>query len=182
MIIAKGRGNVDNWGVYHASANASPATGFLYLNGTQAFTVTSTQWNNTAPTSTVFSIGTDTRINQSTIGFVAYCFAEIAGFSKFSSYTGNGSTDGPFVYLGFRPKYILIKRSSAAGDNWNIMDSSRNTYNITNLELDANSTSVEQTGTSTTMAYMDFLSNGFKMRTTSAGGNASGSKIGRAHV
>ena len=74
MIIAKGRGNVDNWGVYHASANASPATGFLYLNGTQAFTVTSTQWNNTAPTSTVFSIGTDTRINQSTIGFVAYCW------------------------------------------------------------------------------------------------------------
>jgi len=172
MIIVKDRSTgVNDWQVYHSSLGATQR---IYLNLTNAANTSALGWNNTAPTSTVFSLGTSTNVNGAN-NYVAYCWAEIDGFSKFGSYTGNGSTDGVFVYLGFRPKYVLIKRSSAAGDNWNIMDSSRNTFNITNLELDANSNSIEQTGTSTTMAFMDFLSNGFKMRTTSAGGNASGS-------
>jgi hypothetical protein len=170
MIIAKGRGNVDNWPVYHASANASPATGHLLLNSTAAFTSTSSTWNNTAPSSTVFTVGTDTRINQNTITYVAYCWAEIAGFSKFGSYTGNGSTDGPFVYLGFRPKFLMWKRTDITS-NWNIEDSYREAYNSATSpnELYANLSNAEGTNGSPI-----FLSNGFKLTSTGAGYNASG--------
>ena len=158
-VIVKGRTNVDNWPVYQASANASPATGHLLLNTSAAFTSTSSTWNNTAPTSTVFTIGTDTRINQNTITYVAYCWAEIAGFSKFGSYTGNGSADGPFVYTGFRPKYILFKQSSAAGEHWIVFDSTRTTYNIMGVYLHPSLSNAESTFDSN-----DFLSNGFKIR------------------
>jgi hypothetical protein len=168
MIIAKGRGNVDNWPVYQASANASPATGHLLLNTTAAFTSTSTTWNNTAPTSTVFTVGTDTRINQNTIGYVAYCWAEIAGFSKFGSYVGNGSTDGTFVYTGFRPKYVLLK--STGVENWFVFDSSRNTYNVTTARLYPALSNAEDTNLNT----LDLLSNGFKFRDTNVAWNGSG--------
>lgn len=169
MIIAKGRGNVDNWPVYHASANTSPATGHLLLNSTGAFASTSSTWNNTAPTSTVFTVGTDTRINQNTIGYVAYCFAEVEGYSKFGSYTGNGSADGPFQYTGFRPKFILWKSSTDGARNWSVFDSSRNTYNVTNSYLLPNLSNAEGTSDA-----CDFLSNGFKWRSTDAGSNGSG--------
>jgi hypothetical protein len=172
MIIAKGRGNVDNWPVYHASANASPATGHLLLNTTAAFTSTSSSWNNTAPTSTVFSIGTDTRINQNTIGYVAYCFAEIAGFSKFGSYVGNTSTDGPFVYCGFRPKYLLVK--NITNYDWHVFDAARNTYNFTNSSLKPDTSGTEYTNND--VSY-DFLSNGFKVRGTDLALNANGNTM-----
>jgi hypothetical protein len=170
MIIAKGRGNVDNWPVYHASANASPATGHLLLNTTAAFTSTSTTWNNTAPTSTVFTVGTDTRINQNTITYVAYCWAEIAGFSKFGSYTGNGSGDGPFVFLGFRPKFIMLKSTTTAGSNWWIYDTSRSTYNAADSLLFPNLNIAEYSGG----VELDILSNGFKFRNFANDGNKSG--------
>jgi hypothetical protein len=171
MIIAKGRGNADNWPVYHASANASPATGHLLLNTTATFTSTSTTWNNTAPTSTVFTVGTDTRINQNTIGYVAYCWAEIAGFSRFGSYTGNGSTDGPFVYLGFRPKFILARDVSVSGQEWTIYDTSRSVYNQVGNKLSPDLNAVE----SVWAGPYDILSNGFKLRTTDIRENRSAS-------
>ena len=161
-IVVKGRTNVDNWPVYQASDNASPATGHLLLNTTAAFTSTSSTWNNTAPTSTVFTIGTDTRINQNTITYVAYCWAEIAGFSAFGSYTGNGSTDGTFVYTGFRPKFIMVKRSDA-GAGWGMIDTARGTFNSVTNYLQANDAVAEQTDN-----QFDILSNGFKCR---LGGN-----------
>jgi hypothetical protein len=102
-----------NWICYHASIGA---TVFLELNTTAAQNSDSTQFNNTAPTSTVFSVGSSGNTNQNTNGQVAYCFSEIAGYSRFGSYTGNGSTDGPFIFTGFRPKYVMIKKTSSTGN------------------------------------------------------------------
>jgi hypothetical protein len=169
-IIVKTRNAVDNWAVYHSSTGA---TQYLQLNDTDASASSITLWNDTSPTSTVFSVGTNNDVNAGARTYVAYCWAEIAGFSKFGSYTGNGSADGVFVYTGFRPKYLMVKSSSAVG-NWPIVDTSRNTYNVTNLSIEANNSDAEQTGTASTMPNMDLLSNGFKLRTTSAGGNGSG--------
>jgi hypothetical protein len=158
-----------NWGVYHASLGATKA---LNLNNTIAAATFIQFWNNTAPTSTVFSVGTSNDVNGAST-YVAYCWAEIAGFSKFGSYTGNGSTDGPFVYTGFRPRYILIKNSTTAGTNWLVLDSATNTYNAGNLYLIPNASSAEQTSG----ADIDILSNGFKIRNTSGSGNTSSATI-----
>ena len=100
--------------------------------------------------------------NKSGDTYVAYCFAEVAGYSKFGSYTGNGSADGPFVYLGFRPKYVLIKAAIGNTGNWGAFDSSRDTYNIMSGRMELEAASAENTGTPS----IDFTSNGFKIRTT----------------
>ena len=118
MIIVKNRSVVENWPVYHVSLTAN---GRILLNTTGAYAASSSQWNNTAPTSSVFTVNTDTGVNGSGNSLVAYCFAAIPGYSAFGSYTGNGSADGPFVYFGFRPRFILIKDSSNV-DNWQIFD------------------------------------------------------------
>jgi hypothetical protein len=171
MVIVKIR-NVGggSWATWHTSI---PNTQYLLLDSTAGVATAAPMWNSTTPTSTVFSIGTNGNVNNPGNTMVAYLWAEIAGFSKFGSYTGNGSADGVFVYTGFRPKYLMVKSSSAVG-NWPIVDTSRNTYNVTNLSIDANNFDAEQTGTASTMPTMDLLSNGFKLRTTSAGGNGSG--------
>jgi hypothetical protein len=168
MIIVKGRSAVSNWLTYHESIGN---TKYLLLNTTDASATASTAWNNTSPTSNVFSLGT--AANGSGTTFVAYCWAEIAGFSRFGSYTGNGSTDGPFQYLGFRPKFILYKNASYAGTSWAMLDSSRNTYNVLNARLFAESSSAEDTSVSP----MDFTSNGFKVRSTNDGVNRNGDTI-----
>ncbi len=154
------------WVNYHASLGN---TQFLNLNSTNAAGTGSTVWNNTSPTSTTIALGTDSAVNGSTKTYVIYAWAEIAGFSKFTSYTGNGSADGPFIFLGFRPKFIMIKGSSASGNPWYIVDSSRNTYNIAGQLLEANSSAAEST-----YDFIDFLSNGFKIRNTGSGINGSG--------
>jgi len=159
LIIAKGRTNVDNWPVGHASRGWDR---HFTLNTTAAEAVTNTTWNNTAPTSSVFTVGSDTRINQNTITYVAYLWSEVSGFSKFGSYTGNGSTDGPFVYCGFRPKFIMIKASSTTS-GWLMIDTSRQDYNVFGPYLLANTSDSETTGTT----VFDVLSNGFKMRSAS---------------
>jgi hypothetical protein len=136
-------------------------TNFLWLNLTNASTANSTVWNNTAPTSSVFTLGSG--VSTANYGdMVAYCWAEIAGFSRFGSYTGNGSTDGPFVYTGFRPKFVLIKYSSGA-ENWAIWDTSRNTYNVMDTILRPDSTAADTSGST---QNIDFVSNGFKIRGT----------------
>jgi hypothetical protein len=166
MVIVKSRTTTENWMVYHISVGA---TKYIYLDSNGAAVTLSTIWNNTAPTSSVFSIGTNVTVNQSSTNYVAYCWAAIAGFSAFSSYTGNGSADGPFVYTGFRPKFVLIKRTVNAGGSWAIYDSARNTYNVANLSLYPNLTSADDT-----YDVLDLTSNGFKIRTSSLGVNQSG--------
>ncbi len=167
MIIVKSRTlGTGNWCVYHKSLGA---LGAVFLNLTNAYAANSNIWNNTAPTSTVFSLAGSDANNGNC---VAYCWAEIAGFSKFGSYTGNGSTDGPFVYLGFRPKFILFKTTSTVNTNgWVIMDTVRNTYNYMDLQLYPHLTNVE--AQSSTYA-IDAISNGFKIRNTNAVDNNNG--------
>jgi hypothetical protein len=167
MIIFKSRSAAQNWAVYHASIGA---TQYLRLNGTLAATTDSTFMNNTSPTSSVFSVGSSSDVNANTGTFVAYCWAEIAGFSKFGSYTGNASTDGPFIYTGFRPKFVMIKCSSSTTNSvWVIKDTSRNLYNTANANLYADQSLAEDT---TSTVNTDLLSNGFKLRGTYPGVNA----------
>jgi len=161
MIFIKNRSSVQDWLVYNSIIGA---TNYLSLNLTIASTVGSTPWNNTAPTSSVFSLGTAAQVNLNTSSFVAYCFSEVAGYSKFGSYTGTNAADGPFVYFGFRPKFILIKRTDAV-ENWTIWDTSRNTYNATTTELYPNLAIAEANG-----GGLAFLSNGMKV-TSVAGTN-----------
>jgi hypothetical protein len=171
MIITKGLSLATSWTVYHKSLTNSQNVA-LFLETTATPSTSSTYWNNTAPTSTVYSVGTQGSTNANLGGQVAYCWAEIAGFSKFGSYVGNGSNDGPFVYTGFRPKYIMVKRySSSAGNAWCVWDSTRETYNVENAIITVNTSNAENTGT----LYADFLSNGFKLRSyTNGSENASG--------
>jgi hypothetical protein len=163
MIIVKTRNAADNWAVYHSSTGA---TQYLQLNTTNASASSITLWNDTSPTPTVFSVGTNNDVNDSARTYVAYCWAEIAGFSKFGSYTGNGSTDGPFVFTNLKPRFIMIKRTDTTS-NWTILDTAREGYNVDNDPLYPNLSDAEGT---TDLA--DILSNGFKLRSTDASVNA----------
>jgi hypothetical protein len=173
MIIVKCRSNAStNWTVYHTSLGN---TGYIYLNLTNAAgTGYSGFWNSTSPTSSVFSLGSDVDgyVNGSGRTNVAYCVASVAGFSSVGSYTGNGSTDGPFIYFGFRPRWFMCKRSDTAGNDWVIMDTSRDTYNASQKQLYADSSIAEEVNS---LYDRDFLSNGIKIRTSTASANASGS-------
>ena len=168
MVIVKSRNNVGSigyWAVWHTSI---PNTDYLLLQTTDAKATSSLYWNSTSPTSTVFSLGAGTTPNASTSTYVAYCFSEIAGYSKFGSYTGNGSTDGVFVYTGFRPRFVLVKSSSAV-EGWVIWDSARDTYNAMPDVLYPNLSNAEGANT-----QIDFLSNGFKLRNSATNGNITG--------
>jgi hypothetical protein len=170
MVIVKRRNAVDDWRTYHVSVGA---TKYMDLNTTAAAATATVVWNDTAPTSTVFTVGNSASVNASGGTYVAYCFAEVAGYSKFGSYTGNGSTtDGVFIYTGFRPKYIMFKGSSVT-TNWSIFDTSRSPYNLSTQILAANDTLAEFT---TADSQIDILSNGIKIRstTTTSGINQSG--------
>jgi hypothetical protein len=165
MIINKSRSNgAYNWSVYHASL--TNANFVVYLDATNAQQSEPTAWNATAPTSSVFSVGTSAQTNLNTATYVSYCFAEIVGFSKFGSYIGNGAADGPFVYTGFRPRYVCVKRIDTTG-GWTILDSSRNPYNVAGQYLFAETSAAEGS-----TPLEDFLSNGFKLRASSTSTNA----------
>jgi hypothetical protein len=167
MVIVKNRTTAgDEWCVWHTSL--TNATYYLYLNGTAAQAVDTTFWNSTAPSSTVISLGSNGRTNRSSSNMVCYAWAEIAGFSKFGSYTGNGSTDGPFVFTNFRPEFIMYKRTDAT-QSWVLMDTSRSPYNVADKFLLANNSDSEYTGT-----ILDMLSNGFKVREAGTQTNANG--------
>jgi len=171
LIICKTRTSAVNWIVYHGSLGTYD---FLRLNTTDVTDNNSTVWN-TAPTSTVFGIGSANGVNQDSDEYVAYCFAPVDGYSSFGSYTGSGNTDGPFVYTGFRPAYILIKKSSAASDlGWFIYDYKTSPYNFTPEALLANSSVGTQNLNEGTGGAIDILSNGFKLRGSYTDVNASG--------
>jgi hypothetical protein len=167
MIILKRRPSTSDWDSYHTSLGATKG---IALNTTAAATTSINYWNNTEPTSTVFTLGAG--VNPASTTMLAYCWAEIAGFSRFGSYTGNNSADGPFVYLGFRPKFVMIKNYTSAGNNWAIYDGTRNTYNVEDALLRPNLTSAE-----VTYAGLDFVSNGFKLRNTDSSINDTSSYI-----
>ena len=170
MIIVKCRsdGSTD-WPVYHTSLGAGKRT---YLSGTSA-TSSGTNWNSTTPTSSVFSVGTNPDTNGSSRTYVAYCFAPVEGFSTFGSYNGNGSADGSFVFTGFRPKFVLIRRTDSSGGDWRIFDTERDPHNVTTKNLFANNS--DQEGGSSGVTGFDIVSNGFKLRASHAALNPSSS-------
>ncbi len=170
FIIARRRNTTENWIVYHKNMGGN--NGYLLLNGTGAFATGVAPWNSTDPTSSVISINNSAMGAGTSNPMITYAWAEIAGFSKFGSYTGNGSTDGPFIYLGFRPKFLMIKVTNAVNE-WIIVDSARATYNVIGNYLLASSSGAEGSG----FVLVDFLSNGFKMRNSFAGWNGSGENI-----
>lgn len=169
MIILKARNTTGDWQVYTSMTGAG---NYLLLDTTAASAASSTKWNNTTPTSSVFSVGVDTTTNMLATTYVAYCFAAVKGFSAFGSYTGNGSADGPFVYLGFRPRFVLVKRTDTTG-SWELYDSSRSTYNEMENLLEPNNSNAEYTSAAGGYS-IDFTSNGFKIRGTGASYNGSG--------
>jgi hypothetical protein len=174
MIIVKNRNTSSyGWFVWHTAFGAASNTDYINLNLTDAKGSGGavSMWNTTMPTSSVFSVGTYGGVNGNTNTYVAYCFAPVAGYSAFGSYTGNGSTDGPFVYLGFRPRWVMIKASSTggAGYDWFIYDTARDTYNVCTKDLEAN-LSLAEDGYS---ADIDVTSNGFKLRNGNGGTNGS---------
>jgi hypothetical protein len=175
MIICKSRTQAQNWAVYHSSLGNTKA---LFLDGTSTGTSAS-YWNNTSPTSTVFTVGNSGDVNYNAGTQISYCFANVKGFSKFGSYVGNSSTDGTFVYLGFKPSFVIIKNTTNA-NNWIMLDNKRGTYNLQSTTLYPNTNDVE---TSTTTNFgMDFLSNGMKMRTSGDFNTNSNNASGNTYI
>ena len=174
MIIVKSLNLTANWMVYHSGIATDAETDYLNLNNTNAAGDNNTIWNDTAPTSSVFSVGSNTDVNGSGSTYIAYCFADVKGYSKFGGYTGNGSsTAGAFIYTGFRPAFIVIKRTnSATSASWFMFDNKINTYNPLTKYLVANTTAAEAGDSGNSI---DLLSNGFKFYTNGNSYNASGS-------
>jgi hypothetical protein len=170
VVIVRRRQSASDWAVYHGEIGNTKR---LVLNSTTAESSASANWwNNTSPTSTTFSVGSDAGSNGSTDNYIAYCFSEVAGYSKFGSYTGNGNADGTFVFTGFRPAWVMIKKSSGS-DSWLIMDNKRDIDNVVGNTLAANSSGAENADTGGIPT--DFLSNGFKCRGSGGDFNGSGS-------
>jgi len=169
MIIVKVYNYDENWIVYDST---NGATNFLRFNDTHATGTNSTMFDDTEPTSTVFTIGSHDAVNKSTYNCIAYVFADVAGYSKFGSYTGNGRTDGTFVYTGFRPAWVVYKPSSAV-DNWEMLDNKRDIFNPNDTLLYVNLLNTESDPSSTN-DRVDFLSNGFKFRDGGGASNGSG--------
>ncbi len=167
LIIVKNRDDGSkNWVVQVTALGNN----YLELNKTNDAFSSSIYFNNTAPTSSVFSVGTVGSTNASGDDFIAYCLHSVEGYSKMGAYTGNGNTEGQYIYTGFRPAYVLIKQSSANGNNWSVHDNKRDVDNVVNTRLLASTTGAE-----TTFTTLDFLSNGFKLRTTGTAYNGNGS-------
>jgi hypothetical protein len=155
MIITKGRNDSVNWwGVYHASLGNTKA---LFLNQTSTASTNSSFWNNTSPTSSVFTVNNDAISNTNTTTYIAYCFADVKGYSKFGSWISNGSsTADAFVYTGFKPSFVILKMATSAS-SWFMYDNKRVPYNASNVHLLANSSGAEDTSSN-----IDFYSNGFR--------------------
>ena len=166
VVIVKNRTTSGtNWPVFHSSQGTG-SNGYLDITNSWA---SGSTWGSTQTfNSTVFSVGSQNYVNNSSDNMIAYCFHSVDGFSKVGSYTGNGSSDGTFVYTGFRPAWVMVKRTDGIG-NWIVMDSERDTYNVTDALLSANESAAESVDDK-----FDFLSNGFKNRDTGSWNNASG--------
>jgi len=168
MVIYKARNTTGGWFTYHTSVGPTKELELNTTNGEYPIDL----WQNTNPSSTVFYLSNNIYVNNSGTTYVAYCFAPVAGYSAFGSYTGNGSTDGPFVFTGMRPAYLMIKRTSSSGTSWNIYDTTRIPSNVSDDMLFAD-LAIAELANETTLA-LDILSNGFKLRTTGTSVNGSG--------
>ena len=162
MLIVKNRTTAVDWAVYHK--DLTDAGYVIQINTTDAQADSGTnRWNHTDPTSSVFSVGAGQQTNQNTNNMICYAFAEKQGYSKFGKYAANGSADGPFVYTGFKPAFIMFKKSSDSGDNWMMYDNKRPGFNVTDEALHPNSSAAEYDNAN---ANLDILSNGFKLRSS----------------
>ena len=173
MIIIKNRSQSNGWITGHEKLDATnPWHKYVELNSTNGVADLNTIWNDTAPTNTLFTVGTEAAVNNNGNNFIAYCFAEKKGYSKFGSYTGNGNANGTFIYTGFKPAFIIIKKSSAT-QSWTIQDNKRNPINNGGdmKALKADTSGAEEDEAS---HRIDYLSNGFKMRYNWEGNNQSG--------
>jgi hypothetical protein len=167
MIFIKSRSNSTNWMVWHQNLTANYAFEGLNTTGAEANGGSPSKYVRSV-SSTLVTIGNDISVNQSaSYTYVMYCFAPVAGYSAFGSYTGNGSADGPFVYTGFRPRFVLMKYTNTTS-YWIIFDTARSTYNLVTAGLRPNDSAAENTN----LFAIDVLSNGFKVRD---GGGLNGS-------
>ena len=174
MVIVKRRTNARDWAVYHKDQSATPTNAYLLLNSTAAVATGNTAWNNGTFTSSVFTIGSHELVNFSGDSYVFYAFRGIEGYSAVGKYVGNGSTDGTFVYTGFRPAWVLLKDADSTSD-WQMYDSKRYAFNKNNVTevLEANQSGAE----TTTINELDLLSNGFKLRSSNTFSNKSSNFI-----
>ena len=170
VIMPKARSTSGyEWRLYHAGNTSAPETDYLVLNDTSATTDAANAWNDTAPTSSVFTVGTGSVVNRTDSTYVYYLFSGKQGFSKFGGFTGNGNADGPFIHLGFRPAFFLLKKSSAT-DPWVIFDNKRAPYNYFDKLIYPDSNEAE----SGAAERGDFLSNGVKFKSNHTYFNGSG--------
>ena len=174
IIIVKNR--TDSGTGFYTYVDALGNANGLFLNDTSGSLGFSSVWNSTSPTNDVFTVHTNNGVNGSGDNIIAYCFAEKKGYSKFGSYAGNGSSDGSFIYTGFKPAWILVKAINTSGENWTLYDSKRNginadTIDTANRSLRPNTNDNEATASG---YYMDILSNGFKFRNNSGSINTNG--------
>jgi len=163
FIIIKCRNTTEAWPVWSSALAGN--TSYVRLNATDAVTTATDLFNSTTPTSSLITLGNGGFSNTNTRTYVAYVFANVKGYSKFGSFIGNGSDDGTFIYTGFKPAWFMYKKTNTT-DNWYMLDNKRNTFNVVNKWLDANTSDAEDTFT-----FCDFLSNGIKMRSSSANGS-----------
>ena len=178
VMIVKQRddpgGGANAWEIYHHKNTSAPETEFMYWNETQATTDNAIRWNDTAPTSSVLTVGTGNSTNQSSSSFIGYLWTSIQGFSRMGIYTGNGNVDAPFVYTGFRPAWIMIKGPTQT-QSWILVDTKRSPHNVVgNEELLVDNNNAENSDTwdpNTDANILDFLSNGFKLRHTATTGS-----------
>jgi len=174
VIMVKSTTRDNSWVVYHEGVSSDPETDFLEINSAGAAQDADSIWNDTAPTSTVFTVGTAAAVNFSAAEYIAYLWAEIPGFSKFGYYTGNGNADGPLVYCGFRPKMVLFK-NVAESSEWFIIDTVRDVYNTSGSFLEIQNNNAENGAGS--YSNIDFLSSGFKVRNNYRAMNGSAKTI-----
>ena len=167
-ILIKNLDGTRSWGVHHVSNGAGK---IIYLDLTNAVASSTGFDNGTLPTSSVFTVNTLNVANGNNLEYIAYCFAEIQGYSKFSSYLGNANADGPFVYTGFKPAFVIIKNTADSAD-WTMWDTTRFPNNAQNVQLYPNLSNAEDSPSTSTV--LDMLSNGFKIRGTNNKINGSG--------
>jgi hypothetical protein len=174
-IITKNRDATQPWRVYHKGVDASAPEDYgLILNDTSARDNDNTAWNDTAPTSSVFSVGSSANTNNSSDDFIAYCFTEIKGYSKFGSYIGNANTDGPYIHTGFKPAFFIYRNVETSTEEWKILDNKRDTFNRgsqRNLVINDNRAESDDTN-----SIGEFLSNGVKIRSSHNNINKSGNR------
>ena len=169
ILVKKRASGTANWNMQHTGINTDYQTDYILLDTNAGSGDEDTKWNDTAPTTSVFSVGDDGAINNSGDTYISYIFSNRQGYSKFGSYTGNGNSDGAMIFTGLESAWVMIKQSSAAGEGWHIFDNKREGYNVDNDPLVANTSNAE--GTSD---MVDITSNGFKCRTDSEAVNQSG--------